>query len=553
MRALAQYIWRALQISAICLRHFSQILIGRLRGRPGISGPVRLRTALEELSGSFLKFGQILSLQVDALPRAYCDELLNLLDRVPSFPAEQVKEIFLDELSDSPDNLFREFNYTPIAAASIGQVHRAALKDSTEVAVKVQRPGIREVFMRDAVLLRLFVRIAFLLRIRSLYFMRDPVREFNEWILDELDYRREASYAEVLGRNARKTPTETVPRIYWELTTARVLTADFLKGYSVMEYLRLRDRGDREKLAELERLDFDPAKFVSNVITNFLSDAFKFGVFHADLHPANLLIMQDNVVGYVDFGIVGSMTAEARRKQIELTLAYVRGKTEDIFEAFMNVCTFTSNADLPGFRLELARRSRLWYREPAIGGVPSFSKSLTVAMIDLLNLCRGYGVLVDREMIKYIRSLFLADGLVSRLAPGLDLAPQLRRLCEEYLAREAQDKILSHGTALTLLADLSGWLQAGPGRMLRALELAERRQVRVQTRPDQARQRPGDDRTRPLFAAVVWLVLLLVAAAGRERLFQGTGFILIGFLVLWTGWLVVLMRRTAGTITGPRP
>jgi len=549
MRAMAQYAWRALQILAICLRHFSQILFHRLRGRPGISGPVRFRIALEELSGSFLKFGQILSLQVDALPRAYCDELLNLLDRVPSFPAEQVKEIFLDELSDSPDNLFREFNYTPIAAASIGQVHRAVLKDSTDVAVKVQRPGIREVFLRDAVLLRLFVRIAFLLRIRSLYFMRDPVREFNEWVLDELDYRREASYAEVLGRNARQTPTETVPRIYWELTTARVLTADFLKGYSVMEYLRLRDRGDREKLAELERLDFDPAQFVSNVIMNFLSDAFKFGVFHADLHPANLLIMQNNVVGYVDFGIVGSMTAEARRKQIELTLAYVRGKTEDIFEAFMNVCTFTSNADLPGFRLELARRSRLWYREPAIGGVPSFSKSLTVAMIDLLSLCRGYGVLVDREMIKYIRSLFLVDGLVSRLAPGLDLAPQLRRLCEEYLAREAQDKILSQGTALTLLADLSGWLQAGPGRMLRALELAERRQVRMQTRPDQARQRPGDDRARPLFAAVVWLVTLLVAAASRERLFQATGFFLIGFLLLWTGWLVVLMRRT----TEPRP
>ncbi len=542
------YVHRALRIFWICLRTFGEIAVDKVLRRSKVPGPERLRLFLEELSGSFLKFGQILSLQLDALPREYCDALLSLLDRVPPFPRDQVREVFIKELGKPPESIYKEFDYTPIASASIGQVHRALLADCTPVAVKVQRPGIEDIFLRDAVLMRLFVRIVFLLRIKSLYFLRDPVREFNDWVLDELDYRREASYAEVLGRNARTTPTEKVPRIHWELTGARVLTMDFLTGYSVMEYLRLRDRGDQHRLAELDELGFNPSAFVSNVINNFLSDAYRFGVFHADLHPANLLILKDNVVGYVDFGIVGSMTPEARRKQIQLNLAYVRGKTDEIFQAFLNVCTFTKGADLPGLRRELERRSRFWYREPAIGGVPHFSRSLTVAMIDLLTLCRYYGVLVDREMIKYIRSLFLVDGLVSRLAPGLDLAPQIRKVCEDFLAREAQQKMLSRGAVLTILTDLSGWLLAGPGRMLHALELFERRQVRLQTRSEKRADDQEGLKIRALFVAVVWLAVGIASLAAGKKLFQGawfSGYLLITFWGVWTVWLVDLLRRLA--------
>ncbi len=539
---------RAAFVLWVGIRNLSEIYLARLFNRPTTPGPERLRLMLEELSGAFLKFGQILSLQVDALPLAYCDALLNLLDRVPPFPRAEVKETFISELGKPPEDLFREFDYNPIASASIGQVHRAQLPDSSPVAVKVQRPGIEEIFMRDAALLRLFVRIVFALRITHLYFMRDPVREFNDWLLDELDYRREATYAEVLERNARETPNERVPRIYWEFTTGRVLTMDFLEGYSVMEYLRLRARRDVHRLEELKTIAFSPSRFVSNVIDNFLSDAFRFGVFHADLHPANLLIMKDNVVGYVDFGIVGSMTPEARRKQILLSLAYVRGKTDEIFDAFMNVCTFTKQSDLPGFRQELERRSRLWYREPAIGGVPHFRKSLTIAMTDLLTLSRYYGVQVDREMIKYIRSLYLADGLVSRLAPGLDLAPQIRKVCEEFIARDAQGRMLSSGAALTLLADLSGWMLAGPGRMLYAMELMERRQLRLQTRPERSPATTDGLRVRALVVAGVWLALAVFALAAGHNFFVRTwwsGYFVLAFWGAWTAWLVGLLRRVS--------
>ena len=543
------YIHRAFFVFRVVFRNLVEILSDRMLRRPGTPGPERLRRLLEELGGSFLKFGQILSLQVDSLPRAYCDALLNLLDRVPPFSREEVRQTFLEEFDKPPEQLYREFEYEVLASASIGQVHRAVLQDSTVVAVKVQRPGVQELFRRDAALLRLFVRVVFALRIKSLYIMRDPVREFNDWLVDELDYRREAAYCEVLGRNAKETPTEKIPRIHWELTTSRVLTMDFLEGLSVMQYLRLVEKGDHQKLAELKEIGFDPSKFVSNVINNFMSDAFKFGMFHADLHPANLLILKDNVVGYVDFGIVGHLTPEARLKQIQLSMAYSRGRTEEIYQAFLNVSTFSRRVDIAGFRSELERRCQQWYREPAVGGVPQLQRSLTVAMVDLLALCRNHGLLVDREMIKYIRSLFLVDGLVALLAPGLDLTPQIREVCEDFLARDAQSKILSWGAALGFLVDLSGWLSADPGQMLRAMELIERKQARSQPPMDGGSDPAEGLRIRVLAAGAVWLTLAIAVFGASRTISLGalpfSGYLLIGFWGGWTIWLANLLRRLA--------
>src|SRR3989442_14203080 len=220
------------EVSAALVSALTRYGYRRLRGRP-THGPDLLREIFEKLGGSFIKFGQILSLQIDTLPRAYCDALLALLDRVPPFPPDQVDRVFLETLRASPRDLYQSFNYQPVGSASIGQVHRATLKDGTPGAVKVQRPGIREVFERDNLLLRVGVAIVLFLRIRSLYFMRDPVRELSTWTLDELDYRREGSYAKMLGDNAVRTPTERIPKIFWSLSAERVLTMEYLEGPSV--------------------------------------------------------------------------------------------------------------------------------------------------------------------------------------------------------------------------------------------------------------------------------------------------------------------------------
>src|SRR5262249_46601090 len=269
-------------------------------------------------------------------------------------------QVFREELGADPAALYQEFGYTPVASASIGQVHKAVLRDGTEVAVKVQRPNVRRDFERDVVLMQATVWFIFTFRIRRLYFMRHPVRELSGWTQDELDYRREAAFCGLLGDNAAQNPAERVPRVFWDLTRSRVLTMEFLNGPSVADYIRMLERGDEPKLQGLRDSGFVPSVFTSNVISNFLSDAFRFGVFHADLHPANLLILPNNVVGYVDFGIVAVLTPEARRKQIELTLAYSSGDAEAIYNGFLNICIVDGKADLAGLRRRIEQLTAEW-------------------------------------------------------------------------------------------------------------------------------------------------------------------------------------------------
>jgi ubiquinone biosynthesis protein len=543
---IADYLERPLQVAAAVLRVCAVAVARRLRGRP-VEGPLLVREGMERLSGSFIKFGQILSLQIDSLPRAYCDSLLALLDRVPPFPPEQVDEVFRAEFNAPPTSLFAEFEYRPVASASIGQVHRAVLKDGTRVAVKVQRPGIRRKFEHDVMLLGIGVKLIFLLRLRRFYFMRDPVRELSTWTQDELDYRREAANCQLLSDNAVQTPSEHVPRIHWPLTRGRVLTMDYLEGPSVASYLRMIEDNDEQGLAQLTAQGFIPATFSSNVISNFLSDAFRFGVFHADLHPANLLILPGNVVGYVDFGIVAVLTPEARRKQIELTLAYSSGNPDAIYEGFLNICKFGADADLPGLRRRIEEFAGQWYQEPALAGKVRFRVSVTKTMMDLLSVCQDYGVLVDREMIKYIRSTVLADGLVQRLAPGFDLAQVLRRVVEEYMAAEARQQVFSRGAAMSLLTDMALWMETGPGALLHALSLLERRQFRIRAALRATPDQQAALRTRTVGVAIVWGVMMVMlgfttdqALASGQYLFAGLSG---GIVAIWTVWLVDLLRR----------
>ncbi len=550
---IVDYLARVFELFAAMTRQLWKLAVRYFKGQP-LEGPQLLRQFFEDVGGCFIKFGQILSLQLDTLPPEYCDALLALLDRVPTAPRDAVYRTILEDLKAPVATIYRKFDYTPIASASIGQVHKAELMDGTPVAVKVQRPNVRYIFHRDLLLMRSMVAMIFFFRIRSLYFMRDPVRELGTWTRDELDYRREASHCNLLSANAEESHTERLPKIYWELTSSRVLTMEFLEGVTVSEYLRAIESGSVEVIDKLRHRGFVPTDFSNNVIGNFLRDAFRFGVFHADLHPANLLILPNNVVGYVDFGIVAKLTTEARRKQIELTLAYSRGNEEEIYRGFLNICIVGPEADLEGMRTRISSMARTWYEEPTINGRVRFRQSITSGMMDLLTICRDYGVLVDREMIKYIRSVFLADGLVQRLAPGFDIAQALRVVVEDYLVEESRRQVFSPAGSLSLLTDMLIWMRTGPGGLVRTLDQIDRRKIALRGR---VHTKPGKTQVfqaRAMASGLVWAFsALFLAGSGALKISQLTssfGVIAIVFMTSWTLWMAWLVR---GIIVSNRP
>ncbi|HSL23711.1 MAG TPA: AarF/UbiB family protein [Vicinamibacterales bacterium] len=426
-----------------------------------LTGPERFRRLFEDLGGSFVKFGQMLALQPDIVSLEYCDELFNLLDRMAPFPYEFVEQVFREELGQSPSDLFDHFDPVPLATASIGQVHAAVLH-GRKVAVKVQRPGVEADFDGDLRLLVLAMRFIRRLQVRSLYWVLDPGGEFISWTREELDYRREARYAERLRRNAEFNPQERVPAIVWELTTRRTLVMEFMSGMTVLDYLRALTTGDEWTTYRLRADGFDPNLFARHIIDNFLGDAFQYGVFHADLHPANLLVLPQNVVGYVDFGITGVLSRYSRRHLVEMTLAYTRADVRGMADAYFKLVTYRSDADPDLFRRLLAETSQDWYEEGEAETV--FRKNFTLVMLDFLTLSRKAGIGPERDVVKYIRSTIAADGLITRFAPGFSVGRHLEDVCQQWIAREARRVAFSYNTLTALVASGGRLIEDGPAR-----------------------------------------------------------------------------------------
>jgi len=416
-----------------------------LRSSVSLSGPERLRVALEELGGSFIKFGQMLALQPDILSLEYCNGLFDLLDRIKPFEYCEVEQIFLTETGKTPVEIFDSFDPVPIATASIGQVHVAYL-DGRKVAVKVQRPSVETDFAGDIRLMAAAMTAIKGLHLRSLYWMLEPTGEFLRWTREELDYRYEARYMERLRRNASRNPHERVPEVFWPYTSRRTLVSEFFEGATMLSYLRALESGDVRMFEELQTIGFEPDRTARHIIDNFLGDVFQHGMFHADLHPANLMILPGNTVGYIDFGITGTISRYSRRNLVALTLAYTRGDLEGMCEAFFRISVFDSETSQAKFREGLKIFAETWYE--TAGRERRLRKNFTLVMLDMLRLSRRTGVWPERDVVKYIRSAIAIDGLITRFAPSFDLGEHLQAVCDRHLRWSARRELFTYDSIL---------------------------------------------------------------------------------------------------------
>jgi ubiquinone biosynthesis protein len=287
-----------------------------LDGQPSSRGRA-LREALDELGPTFVKFGQLLSMRPDVLPPDIIAELRALQDDVRPFPFEQAEQVIEADLGLSLERLFLDFGPIPLAAASIGQVHRATLPNGRRVAVKVQRPGAPRQIEADLALLYQAARIA-KERVRAFDFIdaRALVDEFARSIRQELDYRLEGRNAEAFRRHFAGHPHVRIPRVYWSYTRARVLTLEFLDGTQVADI-------DPE-LVPIE----DRRELAYRMTEAWMTMIFRHGFFHGDPHPANILLLErPDHIGLVDFGLAGKLTEDDMTK---LTRLFIDAANENV-------------------------------------------------------------------------------------------------------------------------------------------------------------------------------------------------------------------------------
>ncbi|MEP6908947.1 MAG: AarF/ABC1/UbiB kinase family protein [Actinomycetota bacterium] len=313
---------RLTEIAQVAVRHgfgyfferhkITDLLPGRGNGSLLVDGApsqrgVHLRELLDELGPTFVKFGQLLSMRPDVLPPDIISELRGLQDDVRPFPYAEVERVIREELGQPIERLFLEFDPVPLAAASIGQVHRAVLPNGHTVAVKVQRPGAPAQIEADLGLLYQASKIV-KERVRALDFVdvHELVDEFARAIRQELDYRLEGRNAETLHRNFAGHPHVRVPRVYWSYTRSRVLTLEFVEGI---------------QLADIDEAGYSLAerKQLAEVIAEaWMTMIFREGFFHGDPHPANILVIRPDLIGLVDFGLAGKLTEDDISKATRL-------------------------------------------------------------------------------------------------------------------------------------------------------------------------------------------------------------------------------------------
>jgi len=440
------------------------------------SGPVRTRLAFQSLGGAWIKLGQMLALRYDLLPTAYCAELFKLLNQVEPFAYADVRQIIRQELGAEPEAIFRSFEPESFAAASIGQVHRAILHNGDRVAVKVQRPGIRRTLQAD---IDLMYGVTWLLDWTHLFGVtssREVIDEFARWTADELDYMVEARQAVLLWEHARGDRVERIARVYRDYTTPRVLTTELLEGIPLYDIMVAKREGDTTYLALLAESGHDLDRIVRNLDWNMLNQVFVFGYFHADLHPANLFVMPGDVIGYVDFGIVGQLPDRVRDSLTRYSWLLFRGEVEGAVRELMRWLAPGPATDADEARRQLMRvhqaflydtvapRARVTRDAPGPAS-NSTDNPYSKLAVDILGTIRDHELTMSPSIVSYLKMLVTLGTLRHELAVDYDLPENVRRFVRR-LARQQGIQWLDPRRSLDRVL-------AGVSRVQRALEFVE--------------------------------------------------------------------------------
>lgn len=403
----------------------------------------RIRMALEELGPTFIKLGQIMSKRPGLLPQELLVELEKLEDSVPPFSEEEAKQLIEKEFDKPIAHLFKEYVSTPIASASIAQVHKAVLPDGEIVAVKVQRPGIEQVIETDIeIMLHLAASMEEHIKGTDILNPVGIVKEFERSIRKEIDFTIEATHIERFGRNFQEETTICVPKVYRSYTTRKVLTMEFMDGIKVSNIDALLESGN------------DPKIIASRGATLVLKQVFEHGFFHADPHPGNIFVLDNNIICFLDFGMMGVLLPKHREYLGSIVVGIVNRDAERITKALLQFSGNNRIENIEGLEYQIFELIEQY------SYIPLKSVNMGELLNKLIKLISSYKLKIVPDFYLLIKALVTIEGVGRKLDPDFDMVkhtePFAKNLLRERLSprKLTKDIYLSATEFSLLLRDL---------------------------------------------------------------------------------------------------
>ncbi len=384
----------------------------------------KMRLVCEELGPTFIKFGQILSNRPDLVPLELTFELEKLQDNVPPMSKMGAKEVVEFELKDTVENLFAWFDLNPFASASMAQVHKVTLHSGKRVALKVQRVGIFDIIMED---IKVMYKIAEVLekRIPSIKSF-DPtglVKNFEYAILKELDFINESINVERFYNNLvtdeAKDHYSLAPKVYHEFTTSKVLALEFISGIKI------------DKIEELQAQGFNTKTIAYRLAVSYYKQIFEYGFFHADPHPGNLLVLSNGKIGYLDFGMMGSMLPRDIATFGKLFIAVINKDITEIIKALQKLSNHIVIPNMRSLEFDINEFVEKYYVRTV------HENEMSTILLELKDIITNHGLKVPTYFFLFVRSLVTLEGVIKKLDPDFDQF----EIVKPYLIKSTTKKI----------------------------------------------------------------------------------------------------------------
>lgn len=527
---------RRMGLGAAVARAGRVLPLSQLSESAALPAPVRVRRALEDMGPTFVKLGQVLATRVDLFPPEWIDEFGKLHSHAPAVPYEAIHAQLVEDLGASPGEVFHRFDTEPLAAASIAQVHRAALKNGQEVVVKVRRPGIRPIIEAD---LRLLQRAAQLLETQFPEWRRfqpvGVVKQFRASLVLELDLAAECRHAERIAASFERQPEIIVPPVHWDFTSERVNVQDYIEGIPVADTAALDAAGvDRRLIAR---------RGAQAILKMVLEDGF----FHADPHPGNVFVLPDARIALIDYGMVGRLSRARREQVVSLLHGLVDHDPGRVGDVLMEW-----TAQSPDDEEQLAQDIEAFVDR--YHGVRLGDLDMAAMLLDVTALLRNHKLALPAELALLIKVFITLEGLGRRLDPDFDMAREVGPFLRAAVLGRYRPRVMAR-RGWQVLGDMARLLATLPSDLQRIVRVARDGKLKVHIDIDHLKEFSAqiDHSTNRLTVGVVLAALIVgssitLTVEGGPTLLGLPVFGLLGFLgaAIAGAWLVYSIWRSGG-------